>query len=220
MRFNPPPNWPVAPDWTPEPGWTPDPAWPSAPPGWQFWIDDSAPPAVVVPQTATQQAYHVTPQWQPTDPWQPTGPVSLGPPPNRRNRNLFIWLGVGALLVIALVVGLVFAFGSGEKPKSDSDEDQIRAVVSSLESAWNRSDYGGFIGHTCIKVHEALTKSGFNDWRNQGGEVKFKINSIKADGDSAQVQVSETFSKQGELDEKLDFKKESGEWKMCGGVKT
>ena len=42
-RFNPPPNWPVPQGWTPPPGWEPDPSWPPAPPGWQFFVDESAP---------------------------------------------------------------------------------------------------------------------------------------------------------------------------------
>ncbi len=41
-RFNPPPTWPVAPDFTPASDWQPDPAWPAAPPGWRFWIEDTA----------------------------------------------------------------------------------------------------------------------------------------------------------------------------------
>ncbi|WP_026356955.1 PQQ-binding-like beta-propeller repeat protein [Mycobacterium sp. 141] len=41
-RFNPPPAWPVDPDFTPGPDWQPDPAWPAAPPGWRFWVEDTA----------------------------------------------------------------------------------------------------------------------------------------------------------------------------------
>lgn len=42
MRFNPPPGWPVPPgDWQPPADWTPHPSWPAAPPGWQFWVEDT-----------------------------------------------------------------------------------------------------------------------------------------------------------------------------------
>lgn len=41
-RFNPPPGWPVPSGWSPPAGWEPDPGWPAAPPGWRFWVDDSA----------------------------------------------------------------------------------------------------------------------------------------------------------------------------------
>ena len=41
--FNAPPGWPVPPaGWTPPAGWRPDPAWPTAPDGWQFWVDAPA----------------------------------------------------------------------------------------------------------------------------------------------------------------------------------
>jgi len=41
LRFNPPPEWPAPPEgFVPPAGWQPDPSWPSAPPGWQLWVDD------------------------------------------------------------------------------------------------------------------------------------------------------------------------------------
>ena len=40
MRFNPPPNWPVALGWSPPRDWDPPPSWPPAPPGWTFWVDE------------------------------------------------------------------------------------------------------------------------------------------------------------------------------------
>src|SRR5690349_15580109 len=43
-RFVAPPNWPTpGPEWAPPQGWTPPSDWPSAPAGWQFWLED--PPA-------------------------------------------------------------------------------------------------------------------------------------------------------------------------------
>lgn len=43
-RFNAPPGWPTPPaGWVPPKDWRPDPSWPPAPPGWHFWIPDTAP---------------------------------------------------------------------------------------------------------------------------------------------------------------------------------
>lgn len=43
-KFNPPPGWPTPPaDWLPPNGWKPDSGWPSAPPGWQFWVEEANP---------------------------------------------------------------------------------------------------------------------------------------------------------------------------------
>lgn len=47
LKFNPPPGWPPPPEgWVPPRGWKPEKSWPPAPPGWRFWVDDSAPPMV------------------------------------------------------------------------------------------------------------------------------------------------------------------------------
>ena len=54
QRFNPAPGWPSPPPgFVPPPHWQPDPSWPPAPPGWQLWVDDSAPDPR---QAAGQQA--------------------------------------------------------------------------------------------------------------------------------------------------------------------
>src|SRR6266545_533936 len=90
-RFNPPPGWPKPPEgWQPPPGWQPDPSWPPAPPGWQFWIDDSAP----------------TPPPDQTQPWAP--PPGATQPPSRRGLQWFrtrpTWAKV---LIILLPLGLL-----------------------------------------------------------------------------------------------------------------
>jgi len=49
-RFNPAPGWPPPPaGFVPPAQWRPDPSWPPAPPGWQLWVDDSAPDPATVP---------------------------------------------------------------------------------------------------------------------------------------------------------------------------
>jgi sugar lactone lactonase YvrE len=45
MRFNPPPNWPIARGFTPPPGWSPDPSWSEPPAGWQLWLGDDPSPS-------------------------------------------------------------------------------------------------------------------------------------------------------------------------------
>lgn len=40
-RFNAPPGWPVDPGWAPPENWQVPPSWPSAPPDWQWWVEDS-----------------------------------------------------------------------------------------------------------------------------------------------------------------------------------
>ncbi|RDH76842.1 hypothetical protein DVS77_18535 [Mycolicibacterium moriokaense] len=63
-RFNPPPHWPVPKGWTPSADWRPDPTWPPAPPGWQFWVPDTAVETVAEAQTDPE-----SPPAKPSRPW-------------------------------------------------------------------------------------------------------------------------------------------------------
>ncbi|HEY7052733.1 MAG TPA: nuclear transport factor 2 family protein [Mycobacterium sp.] len=189
MRYNPPPNWPVPPGWTPEPGWTPDPSWPPAPPGWQFWIDDSAAG------------------------WPPVAPV----PPPRKHTARNVLIGVGA--VIAVVVAVIVALAAIGVFASKSDEDKIRDVVSDVQDAWNRSDYDTVVSHFCAKSRSNSSEDNFKDSRSKSGTIKFKISSIKVDGDNAKVDVTETYSKRSDPDtETLKFTKEDGKWTLCNSA--
>lgn len=218
MRFNAPPNWPVAADWIPEPGWTPDPTWPPAPAGWQFWVDDFAPAPAAQPETGPPQvappAYQGAPQWQPPAPVP--GPVG---PPRRNNRNVLILAGVAVVVVIGVVVALVVGLGGGSsKPKSD--EDQIRATLSAIESAWNSGDYKAFASHVCgANPSVNAGEDEFQQERKNVGDVSFEVTNIKVTGDTAKVEVTGKSSLKGEdsSNSTFDFKKTDGEWKWCVG---
>ncbi|MDT5013444.1 MAG: hypothetical protein QOH57_5061 [Mycobacterium sp.] len=200
MRFNPPPGWPVSPGWAPHSTFVPDPSWPPAPPGWPFWVDDSAPP-------------HGYPAYPP--PWQPGPP--FGPPPNHTTRNVLIGLGVALVLVVGLVVGLVVAFG-GDSSKAKSDEDQIREVVVSLESAWNDTDYVAFIKHSCRTFADdpSHSEASFKRDRSNDGEATLEVTAVSVHGDNADVTVDRKYADQVKARSvKLDFVKEDGEWKTC-----
>jgi ketosteroid isomerase-like protein len=211
MRFNPPPNWPVAADWTPEPGWTPDPTWPPAPAGWQFWIDDSAPAPAAQPQTGPQQmappAYQGAPQWQP--PVSVRGPIA---PPSHTTRNVLIGVGVGAVLVIALVVALVVGFG-GDSSKPKSDEDQIRATLSAVQNAWNSDDFDTVVSHGCDSTSDS--EADFRRQRQQIGDITIQIKQIHVTGDTAKVDASVKSTKKGSKSSTFDLKKKDGDWKVC-----
>lgn len=109
MRFNPPPNWPPAPPgWVPDPNWAPDPSWPPPPPGWQLWVDDTAPGGAPV-------AY----------PYPPYGAPWPMPAPEHRSRKV-LWLSLAGaaaavLLVAALVLGVGGRLAGEEKPSRKPD---------------------------------------------------------------------------------------------------
>jgi hypothetical protein len=138
----------------------------------------------------------------------------MGPPRNHTTRNVLIGVGVGAVLVIALVVALVVGFGSDSKPKSD--EDQIRATLSSLETAWNANDYKAFATHVCGSNPQGTAgESNFKQQRQKSGEITFNVKKVQVTGDKAKVDVDETFTNQKDDSETLDFKKEDNDWKLC-----
>jgi len=75
-RFTTPLTWPQPPrGWVPPQDWKPDPSWPPAPPGWQFWQDDT----LGAPGTARLQAAPTGWTQPPTNPapvYQPGPPVT------------------------------------------------------------------------------------------------------------------------------------------------
>lgn len=69
-RFTTPLTWPQPPlGWVPPQDWKPDPSWPPAPPGWQFWQDDTSGTPDTAPSQAptgwTQPPASPTPVYQP-----------------------------------------------------------------------------------------------------------------------------------------------------------
>ncbi|UXA19113.1 PQQ-like beta-propeller repeat protein [Mycobacterium sp. SMC-4] len=92
-NFNPPPGWPIPRGWTPPPEWEPDPSWPSAPAGWQFWIDE---PLLAPDEEA----------------WPTHGesaPEVVGPPHLSARRRKLALVAVAVTLAVALTAGTVVA---------------------------------------------------------------------------------------------------------------
>ncbi len=90
MRFNAPPQWPVPPGWFPDAAWSPNPSWPPAPPGWRFFVDDTAP-----------------------------HPPAAGTPfyfPQRMSRAVKGWLLVAIVAVLALVAGAAVVYHQVNQP--------------------------------------------------------------------------------------------------------
>jgi hypothetical protein len=209
MRFNPPPNWPVSPGWTPPSDWSPEPSWPPAPAGWQFWIDDSPPGLIAVPGQPPDQGV----------PW-----------PSHTGRNIMIGIASTIAIVVAVVIGVVVTRDSndeGAQARSGlpgqlgsgrtSDEDRIRSALSAIEESWNSFDYSTFMSHACSKIRDKTSnsESKFTQQRNERGTVTFAVDSINVDGAFAKVEVTETFSSQDTVSERLDFRKEDDDWKLC-----
>ncbi|SBS75479.1 putative Pyrrolo-quinoline quinone [uncultured Mycobacterium sp.] len=97
--FNPPPTWPLEPGFTPTADWMPDPFWPSAPTGWQFWVDE-------VPSPNTQNPYHPTY----SAPLRVSSEAPAGPSlstPSRRRATVIVGAVALVMAVVATVTGIV-----------------------------------------------------------------------------------------------------------------
>ncbi len=123
MRFNPPPTWPLPPGWQPNADWAPDPSWPPAPPGWQFWIED------------TESRYSAA-----------AFASSEGEDP-RASRVPWVVAGISSTAVVALVVALVVVLHQGG---SDGDTNPKQAAGApqglGLTSIINLGQKPNFIG--------------------------------------------------------------------------
>ena len=119
-RFNPPPNWPVPQGWTPPPGWEPDPSWPPAPPGWQFFVDESA-PEYTLGNSQLPGEYAA-------------GRGAAVPPPLRTIRWNVRWLAIAVVAAISVVSLGAYLYHRTNQP----DEVILKPVDAQggLKSGW------------------------------------------------------------------------------------
>ena len=233
MRFNPPPNWPVPPGWTPGPNWAPDPSWGPPPPGWQFWVDDSA---------ARTEVISLPPSggWTPANYYPPPSFPGSSPgfqPPPRKSRAPLVLACVAVVVVIAAVVTIVLTVGSkseksaatsssssSSSPRStttvttttQSDQDQIGAVIHGMQRDWNQSNYSAFANHYCSKEQAKLSKDSFDQERSQKGQVQITFSAVSVSGTTATVSPTLKFEKESQSRHpNWKFVKEGGEWKFC-----
>jgi predicted lipid-binding transport protein (Tim44 family) len=237
MRFNPPPNWPVPPGRTPGPNWTPDPSWGPPPPGWQFWVDDSADRTEVISRSASGG-------WTPTNYYPPPSFPQYQPQyqPPRKSPVPLILIGIAVGVVIAAVVAVVLILdsrsdktASGSSGSSavsastsrspESDEDQIRTAIRGIQSAYNNEDYTKFKSYLCSKRANDLSETDFKKDRSDEGRVTITVKSITVHGDTADAEVTiktsnstatSTVSGSPNGDAgNMEFVKENGEWRWC-----
>jgi hypothetical protein len=125
MRFNPPPNWPVASTWTPDERWEPDPSWPPAPPGWPFWLAEE-------PQTSQFPPVGPAAETE-ADTAIPTGASThFGyPAPAAPTRRRAVLLTVVAAVVAAAAGAAVAFVNTGHRPGvADSDSGSVASSDS------------------------------------------------------------------------------------------
>lgn len=175
--------------------YNPPPNWPAPPPGW-------APP----------------PDWQPDPLWPPPPPGwQLWIDEPKKNRTPLIIGGVAAAAVaVALIVAVVLIFILGSKP---SDEEQIRSVIASLEDAYNNSDLDALNAHLCEADRDDSGEDGFGARNNDDGALDVTVNSIEVNGDTAEVNTTDTYANGDDAEETTaTFVRENGEWRACASL--
>jgi hypothetical protein len=124
--------------------------------------------------------------------------------------------GCGAAL--ALVAGLAVAMSA--PAQAASDEDQIRAVLASMNNAYNGSDFSEFASHLCTDMLQtAGFAAGWYSSRGTDGPTRITVNSIAVRNDPPTLAVANVrFEAANHEDAKtldIGLVRENKEWKAC-----
>ncbi|SEH50913.1 hypothetical protein SAMN04489835_0714 [Mycolicibacterium rutilum] len=98
---------------------------------------------------------------------------------------------------------------------ADSGEHEIRAVLDTMNSSYNRADFTTFAAHVCADVLQgAQFEAGWYASRKADGPTRITVESVSTRGDDAVAHVrfeadehSRTFD--------VDFLREGDQWKAC-----
>jgi hypothetical protein len=99
--------------------------------------------------------------------------------------------------------------------RAASDEEQVRAVLDTMNSSYNDTDFGAFASHLCADLLRAPDyEAGWRDSRESDGPTQIAVNSVHIRGDDAVANVRFVAA---EHDRTLDieFLRENSEWKAC-----
>ena len=99
-----------------------------------------------------------------------------------------------------------------------SDEDQVRAVLDTMNSSYNDTDFDAFASHLCADLLKAPDyEAGWRDSRQSDGPTQIAVNTVHVRGDPASLAVANVRFVAAEHDRTLDieFLREDSEWKAC-----
>jgi hypothetical protein len=140
----------------------------------------------------------------------PGWPLWVSDPSANRRPLIIGGIVVGAVAIIVAVI-LVLALGGGPKL---SDEDQIRAVQTTIQDAYNRSDVSTLRQNVCQKRQKRL-----DNFKASSDHASLTLKSVTVNGDSAEAKdVEDWGAGNGPHDDTYRFVRENGSWKSCDGV--
>jgi hypothetical protein len=121
-------------------------------------------------------------------------------------------------LVPVIVAGI--ALLAPPSAGASTDEDQVRAVLTGMNTSYNRTDFGSFATHLCSNMLKAAGfEAGWYASRKSDGATQIIINSIDVTGGShAQAVANVRFQAANHQDPKtldVEFLRQGAEWKAC-----
>jgi hypothetical protein len=118
-------------------------------------------------------------------------------------------------VVPAIVAGI--ALLASPSAGASADEDQVRAVLTGMNTSYNRTDFGSFATHLCSDMRNAAGfEAGWYASRKSDGPTQIIINSINVTGMDAVANVR--FQAANHADAKtldVEFLRQGAEWRAC-----
>jgi Protein of unknown function (DUF2510) len=148
-------------------------------------------------------------------PWALPGQQLAGPQRQQSNNAMRIVVSVATTIVMFLIIFSVRYFIS-HKSSPSSPEDQIRAVIQSETSEFNK---GNFKYDPALECKAHATEDDVDQQRQvraAGGTMSISVGKVTVTGDSATADVTLKFQKTDEQPTAtMQFVKEDGKWKDC-----
>jgi hypothetical protein len=102
--------------------------------------------------------------------------------------------------------------------RAASDEDQVRAVLDTMNSSYNDTDFGAFASHLCADLLKSPDyEAGWRHSRESDGPTQIAVNSVHVKGDPPSLAVANVRFEAAEHDRTLDieFRRVGSKWKAC-----
>jgi hypothetical protein len=121
-------------------------------------------------------------------------------------------------VVPAIVAGI--ALLASPSAGASTDEDQVRAVLTGMNTSYNRTDFGSFATHLCSDMRNAAGfEAGWYASRKSDGPTQIIINSIDVTGGPhPQAVANVRFQAANHADPKtldVEFLRQGVEWRAC-----
>ena len=124
---------------------------------------------------------------------------------------------MGSRAAAAIVIVAALSVLTSSPASAASDEDQVRAVLDTMNSSYNHSDFDAFASHLCADILNVPDfEAGWHVSRDSDGTTQIAISRVSVTGDRAVANVR--FEVANRADAKtldVGFVRENADWKAC-----